>query len=222
MSPQGAFPGDPDDGFGLIETFRWSREQGYVLLEEHLGRLEHSAATLGFAFRREAVEGRLQSYAGDLQGSLHRVRLVLARDGAVAMSATVLDTQPTVAYRVAVAEPRHRSDDPWLQHKTTMRDRYEAPLAAVSARADEIVFLNERDELCEGARSNLFVRHGGEWLTPPLRCGLLPGTLRAKLLRTGEAREAVLHLHDLASATAWCLGNSVRGLVPSTLVDVRS
>lgn len=218
MSSQGAFPGGHDD-FGLIETFLWSREDGYALLAEHLARLEHSAAALGFSFTRQVVESRLHGYAGTLAQSPSRVRLVLARDGTLAMSATALGTVPTIAYRVAVAEPRHRSGDPWLQHKTTMRDRYEGPLAAVSGRADEIVFLNERGELCEGARSNLFVRRGDHWLTPPLACGLLPGTLRARMLRTGAAREAVLHLADLAAPTKWCLGNSVRGLVPSTMVE---
>jgi branched-subunit amino acid aminotransferase/4-amino-4-deoxychorismate lyase len=81
--------------------------------------------------------------------------------------------------------------------------------------ADEVLFLNERDELCESARCNLFVPKGGILLTPPLSSGLLPGTLRASLIAQGRAREAVLRLSELPGT--FLLGNSVRGLVQARL-----
>ena len=220
MSPEGPFPGAGERSFGLIETFRWSRQDGYALLAEHLARLEHSAGALGFAFGRGHIERRLVGFASDLKGSPARVRLVLTRGGSVAITASPLDDAPATSYRVAVVEPRHHRDDVWLRHKTTLRDRYEGPLAAAAASsgADEVLFLNEQEELCEGARSNVFVRRGGFMLTPPLASGVLPGTLRAKLLQTGAAREAVLHLRDLETAPEWFMGNSVRGLVSSRLI----
>jgi para-aminobenzoate synthetase/4-amino-4-deoxychorismate lyase len=48
-------------------------------------------------------------------------------------------------------------------------------------------------------------------LTPPLDCGLLPGTLRAELLERGEIAEAVLFPSDMERATEIWLINSVRG-----------
>ena len=82
--------------------------------------------------------------------------------------------------------------------------------------ADEVLFLNERDEVCEGARANVFLAREGVLLTPPLSSGLLPGTLRAHLLREGRAREAVLRLADFEGAEFY-MGNSVRGLVRGAL-----
>ena len=78
-----------------------------------------------------------------------------------------------------------------------------------------MLFLNDRGELTEGSRTNLFVERGGRLLTPPVSCGLLNGTLRQELLdtRPGEVVEAVLRPEDLASAERIYLGNSVRGLV---------
>ena len=220
MPSQGAFPGAGDRAFGLIETLKWSREDGYVLFQEHMRRLGHSAETLAFAFPRDLIERRLADFATGLSDSPSRVRMVLLQNGSVELSASPLGIVPTLFYRVVLAEPRHRSDDPWLRHKTTMRDRYERPLAAAvaSAKADEVVFLNERDELCEGARSNIFVRRDGQLLTPPLSCGLLPGTLRVHLLASGQAKEAVLHVPDLAAPAEWYMGNSVRNLVPASLI----
>ena len=60
-----------------------------------------------------------------------------------------------------------------------------------------MVFLNERDEVCEGARTNIFVERDGALVTPPVSCGLLPGVFRANLLATGRAREKILRLDDL-------------------------
>ncbi len=218
MSAQGSVSGAADRKFGLIETCRWSRQGGYDYRSEHMARLKVSAGALGFVFLRDLVERQLTDFVVDLETSPARVRLVLSRDGSVDLSAASLAGPPTDTYRMALAEPRHQSTDPWLRHKTTMRDRYEHPLAAVAGYADEILFVNERDELCEGARSNLFVRRDGHLLTPHLSCGLLPGTLRAHLLARGVAREAVLRLPDLAAATECYLGNSVRGLVKATPV----
>ncbi|WP_330082818.1 aminotransferase class IV [Methylocystis iwaonis] len=143
-----------------------------------------------------------------------RVRLVLSRDGSIETSATPIDPiPPETIWRVALAERRFSSADPLLRHKTTRRALYEESLAEAVKRhgADEVLFLNERDELCESARCSLFVPSGDILLTPPLSSGLLAGTLRASLIAEGRAREAVLRLDDLGDE--FYLGNSVRGLV---------
>jgi para-aminobenzoate synthetase/4-amino-4-deoxychorismate lyase len=76
------------------------------------------------------------------------------------------------------------------------------------------VYLNERGELAEGSRTNIFIDRGdGVLVTPPLPAGLLPGVLRAELLAGGRAIESVLTLHDLEGAHVVYLGNSVRGLL---------
>jgi 4-amino-4-deoxychorismate lyase len=149
-----------------------------------------------------------------------RVRLVLARDGSVETSATPIEAVPEgTVWRVTFAKRRFSSADPLLRHKTTRRALYEDELARAVAEkgADEVLFLNERDELCESARCNLFVEDGDHLLTPPLSSGLLPGTLRAHVLATGRAKEAVLRLTQLADG--FYLGNSVRGLVRARLLD---
>jgi para-aminobenzoate synthetase/4-amino-4-deoxychorismate lyase len=76
-----------------------------------------------------------------------------------------------------------------------------------------VLYLNERGELAEGSRTNVFVEKDGTLLTPPLSSGLLPGVLRSELIATGKATEAVLTQVDLASAKTVYVGNSVRGLV---------
>jgi branched-subunit amino acid aminotransferase/4-amino-4-deoxychorismate lyase len=152
------------------------------------------------------------------QAEALRVRLVLSRDGAIeAASAPFVADPPEKIWRVALAPIRFDSRDPLLRHKTTRRALYEEALAA--SGADEVIFLNERDELCEGARTNLFVPREGLLLTPPLSSGLLPGVLRASLLAEGRARESLLRLADLDAGLF--LGNSLRGLLPARLASSR-
>jgi 4-amino-4-deoxychorismate lyase len=219
MSDQGALSDGRENEFGLIETLLWTRDEGFGLLAEHLARLAASSAALGFAHDEARVRDALNAaVAGTSNG---RVRLVLARDGTIETSATPIEPiPPDTVWRVAVAKRRFSSADPLLRHKTTRRALYEDALGEAAQRdgADEVLFQNEREELCEAARCNLFAPEGETLLTPPLSCGLLPGTLRAALIAQGRARESILRLEDI-SRSEFFLGNSVRGLVRARLVD---
>lgn len=214
MPDQSPIPERGDEQFGLIETLLWTKEGGYALLDEHLARLAASSATLGFAFDAEAITNALAKLADAPRHGLLRVRLVLSRGGEMETSVTPIEAiPPTTIWRVALAQKRFCASDPMLRHKTTRRALYEDALEQAMERdgADEVLFLNERDEICEGARVNVFVPRGDLLLTPPLSSGLLPGTLRANLIVNGRARESVLRLNDLPEQ--FYVGNSVRGLV---------
>ena len=101
-----------------------------------------------------------------------------------------------------------------MRHKTTRRQLYEQEYKeALRKGYDEVLFLNERDEVTEGAISNVFIEKDGQWFTPPVRCGLLPGIYRRHLLETKPgAGEKILRLEDLAAADAVYISNAVRGL----------
>jgi 4-amino-4-deoxychorismate lyase len=229
MSDQGEIPHgqsvDLKRDFDLIETMRWTRADAFYLLDEHVARLETSAASLGFRFNASEMRGALAAVVAGPQADVLRVRLTLRRDGAMAASAVAIELPAAGAvWRVALAPTRLDSADPLLRHKTTRRAVYEDALSAAQAHygANEVIFRNERDELCEGALCNLFVADGDTLLTPPLACGLLPGVLRAHLLKSGRGIEAVLRLPDLSSQRPLFMGNSVRGLVAAQLIGPSS
>jgi branched-subunit amino acid aminotransferase/4-amino-4-deoxychorismate lyase len=109
----------------------------------------------------------------------------------------------------AISPERTDSRDMFLRHKTNWRELYDSEAKRLGA--DEVIFLNQRGELTEGARSNIFIKRDGILLTPPLEAGLLDGRLRAELLAQGTAREAKLTWDDLAGEVYF--GNSLRGLI---------
>ncbi len=209
---------DPVRDFQLIETMLYEPPQGYVLLERHLDRLAESAAFFRYPCDTEAVRSTLQAYARDLSDEPYRVRLLLFRDGHTEIMSTALPTDtPMTEMRYVISEHATASGDVFLYHKTTERTLYDGEWARMHDMygADEVVFLNERGEITEGSRTNIFVLIDGVLLTPELTCGVLPGTFRADLIAKGKAREAVLTLADLARADEVYLGNSVRGLLPA-------
>lgn len=100
---------------------------------------------------------------------------------------------------VAIVAPEPvDSGDVFLYHQTTHRPVHQRALAAArAAGADEALLCNERGEVTETAMGNLAVRIDGALWTPPLRCGLLPGVMRAELLERRQVAERVLTLDDL-------------------------
>ena len=147
-----------------------------------------------------------------------RVRLTLDKAGALDVQAVAFDGAAPEVRVAAPAEQPIDSRDVLRRHKTTVRPLYDAALRSLPADSPvfDLVFLNERGEVAEGARSNVFVERDGVLLTPPLDSGALPGVLRASLLASGKAREAVLWPEDLAEG--FWLGNALRGLVRVTLL----
>ena len=198
--------------FDLIETLLWS--DGYTLLPLHLDRLRLSCEYFDRPFDSAEIEARLHALAATFAPlSRHRVRLTLGPRGQIALTSSPLAPSPTEC-RVTIAHERTTSTDVFLRHKTTHRPLYDRLFAAAQQSGfDEVLFRNQRDEVTEGAISNIFVRIEGRLYTPPLACGVLPGVFRRHLLEAvPRAEERILTLADLRAADELFLCNSVRGL----------
>jgi para-aminobenzoate synthetase/4-amino-4-deoxychorismate lyase len=189
----------------LIETLR--HDNGFVRLDNHLARLEKSAAAFGIAFDATVTRAALEAAISGVPGPL-RVRLALDQGGVPHVTTAPLPPNPPL-WRFAISPHAVQSGDVLQQHKTSWRDLYDDESARLGT--DEVVFLNERGEVAEGARSNIFVKRGDMLLTPALSAGVLPGILRAELLASGQACEATLMPDDLKGDLYF--GNSLRGLI---------
>jgi 4-amino-4-deoxychorismate lyase len=196
----------------LIETLRW--ENGaFPRLSGHMARMAAGAATLGRSFDPQAAEAALRAAAPN---GAARMRLTL--DAASRLEAEAAPLPPTrPEWRLGLAAAKLASDDPWLRLKTTRRAAYDAARAALPPHLDEYIFGNELAETCDGTITTLFFDAGEGLQTPPLRCGLLPGVLRAEMLETGRVTEAVLPLSALGDVRLW-VGNSLRGLIPARFI----
>jgi para-aminobenzoate synthetase/4-amino-4-deoxychorismate lyase len=206
-----------DPPFALIETLRWSPAEGYALLAEHLERLTQSARYFGYPCHAAKTRAVLDAHASHFDAP-RRVRLTLSEAGEIDLSDAPLPEASNTPLMAILSEDRVSSRDVFLYHKTTRRDFFERALAQ-HANVDEVLFHNEEGALTEGTRTNIFLKRGGTYLTPALECGLLAGTLRARLIAEGKAREARLTANDIRTdPDALHLGNSVRGLMKARLL----
>lgn len=199
----------------LIETLRYAPGEGLVRRPLHLARMERSAAALGLPFDRERGRATLDhAVRGCLTST--RVRLVLNEIGEFQAETELIPVSPSL-WRYAISPYRVHSADSIVPHKTSRRRMYDRERARLTAETgcDEVLFLNEKDELTEGSRSNIFIERDGRLFTPHLDCGLLDGCLRRELLDQRDCSEARLVRADLETADRVFLGNSLRGLIPA-------
>jgi para-aminobenzoate synthetase/4-amino-4-deoxychorismate lyase len=181
--------------FELFETMLV--EDGEVfLLDRHLDRLRKSAAYFGF------------EYSGfEIPVKTGKLKVTLSKDGRVKF-VTSPNTDKKDLLRVTLATKPINSSDRFLFHKTTRRDIY----------SDDVILWNERGEITESGIANVVARIDGELVTPPVSCGLLPGTFRAHLLDRGEIKERVITIEELKNASEIYLINSVRKWMKAELV----
>ncbi|MBT5520954.1 MAG: aminodeoxychorismate synthase component I, partial [Rhodospirillales bacterium] len=188
---------------GLIETMR-GVDGTVPLLDHHRARLHGSAASLGIVLDEGAIWDAVAEHAAG-RSDERRIRLQLNADSTWRVESSPLgnpsDSLPVVPV-VIIGSERVQSTDPLLAHKTTRRamfDRARLALADIEGGFDVLLF-NERDELCEGAISNVFLMLDGQLVTPDLACGLLPGVMRARVMIEKGAVERVLYEGDVRRA----------------------
>lgn len=205
--------------FELIETMRLE-PHGVTLFTQHVARLQRSARALGWRVPSAAeVQACIDAVlAQQTVPDPIRLRLTLNAQGQLNTSYSALELVQ-LPVKVALYPKPVDSKNPWLQHKTTARAVYNHALAeAKAAGLFDYVFCNEKGELTEGARSNVFIRQDNQWLTPPLSSGVLAGVQRSVLLVELNAREQVLYPADLKNAQQIIVCNALYGALNANFV----
>ena len=205
----------------LFETLRAGSDEGCRHRARHLARMAQSARYFGMPFDAALAHAALDSAcAGFAAGQLYRLRLSLDHNGRFTVHSAML---------AAISEPvglllsnqASAADALFLRHKTSIRARYDAAWREAEQQGGfDTLFFNQRGELTEGGRSNVFVRIDGRWVTPALSCGVLPGIMRAVLLASPEwqASEAIITREMLTSADALMVCNALRGPLRACLL----
>jgi para-aminobenzoate synthetase/4-amino-4-deoxychorismate lyase len=204
-------PATPE--FEILETILWANKR-YVYREVHLDRMEDSALYFDYRIDRDAMAQTLKEYEQHLTSVPRaKVRVLLKPDGSFTMESHPFFSLPRNG-EIALSRTKTDSKDFFLYHKTTNRRFYNEQFQKAQELGFlDVIFLNEQNQLTEGAVHNLFIVKRGEILTPPARCGLLNGIYRKMLLKGfPRIREKALKIEDLRSADRIFLTNSVTGI----------
>ncbi|EQD02878.1 TPA: bifunctional anthranilate synthase component I family protein/aminotransferase class IV [Neisseria meningitidis] len=207
--------------FGIFETLRVENRQ-CALLDRHLCRLKTSAQALNLPLP-DGCENQIKQYIADLPDGAFRVKALLASDG-ISLSRAVLNHLAD-KQRVIISPTILPAQNYLRRFKTTHRALFDqAWQTAETQGAFDSLFFNSDGILLEGGRSNVFVKHRGQWLTPSLDLDILNGIMRQavldepqKYLQTNQVIETHITQKTLQEAEEIRLSNALRGVFAAAL-----
>lgn len=219
---------DPADrgfllGDGVFETMA-AKAGSVPELALHYARLQTGAALLRLPvpISQSALAAAIQDLTAANGLADAALRLTLTRGAgprgvlpAANATPTLLLTtsplpEPAPPARLVVSSLRRDETSPLSRIKSlNYLPSLLARLEAAEQGADEALLLNHAGRVAEASAASLFVCQQGQWMTPPVSEGALPGIRRAVLLAAGRIQEAPVNLADLYTAQALCLGNAL-------------
>ena len=178
-------------------------ENGEILLKsEHLSRLKTSCKKFGFIYNTELDE--ISSDKTEI------IRIVLSKNGEYTVTRS--EIKPNKTNKIIFSETKTNSSNEFLYHKTDNRYWYDNAMKKIkNDEVFDVIYTNEKDEITEGARSNIVISKDGKLYTPPISSGLLNGTYRQKIIH--KLNEKTLYKSDIINADKIYCINSVRGIV---------
>lgn len=195
--------------FSLIETILYDKSFKYLNL--HLKRLKESAEYFEYKFNKKKILLKLKEISYKLNEGKYKVRILLNRAGDIKLSYEKIN-DISEKLKITISKYRTDSNNIFYFHKTTNRDLYDSELKKARRQGFfDVIFLNERDDITEGAITNIYIRKNGIFYTPSLDCGLLNGIIRQIMIKKHKIKEKVLKLDDLKQADEIYISNSIIG-----------
>ena len=208
---KGAFVTQPPNQFEIFTSLLYENGKPF-LLKEHLERLKRSAEYFLFFYNVEKVEKELSKCFKALSDKKrYKIKVSLNKFDKITVKATELTSSSVNAARVVISPIKIDEQNRFQYFKTTNRAIYDSELLKHRQEGfDEVLFLNQQDNLAEGAITNIFIYADGRWKTPPLSSGILNGVYRNYFMKNHSVVEEILSLSDLKKADKIILTNAVR------------
>ena len=169
---------EPFDYFEIFETMRYENG-GIIFLDEHLARMKSAADYFLFKFNEKKIRKQIEkSIVTLIRKQIKKIRLALKKWGEIRIDESDISMLPKNV-SVIISQNKINSQDKFRHFKTTNRKLYDEEYSRYSSKGFyEVLYLNEKDELAEGSRANIFLRKADSWYTPSLESGALPGIYR--------------------------------------------
>jgi len=207
---------------GLFETIRVEHGQA-CHLEHHLKRFEQSSFTLGIPFDRKKALDLVHGACESLNNThlVYRMRLELSSQSQLSVAIHPTNPLPASiellwAQDLFDHDVTSNSKNPWFNHKVSERAIYDDAWRKAEQKGSfDALFVNELGYVTEGGRTNLFIKKNGQWQTPPLDAGCLPGVMRSLILKDPlwNAIEINITPEDVLSAEEIIFCNALRGII---------
>ena len=217
-------------GYGLFETIRC--ENGIpVFFEDHYKRLTHSAKEIGMPFPVEEAEVKewIKNVRNANALENARIKIIISKrledKFNVVIIPAALEKLPLSYFLISwILHRDSRSIS--FRHKTTSRgDSYVAYRYAQENSFNDALYLNDKNELVECTRANIFLVMEDKIITPLLESGILSGVTRTKVLELAkenniQIEEKNVHSLYLSKAKEVFITNAIIGIMPVSRIKL--
>jgi branched-chain amino acid aminotransferase len=210
----------PDDslyrGDGVFEVIRLYRGRPFAL-DQHLDRLERSAAAIELPVPRDSLETEISALLERNGGEDAQLRLLLTRGGRrIALIEPLADWGETVRLATITYEPSViLTGVKSLSYGANMQ----ATRLAKERGADEALLVRTNGIVLEAPTSTIFWHSAGALRTPSLETGILDSITRRMLVGALDVVEGELDLDDVLGASEAFLASTTREVQPVSAID---
>ncbi|MFZ1288860.1 MAG: bifunctional anthranilate synthase component I family protein/class IV aminotransferase [Melioribacteraceae bacterium] len=206
---KGKFISNKPKYFELLETMLFENGK-YFLLNLHVQRLKTSAEYFLFKFDEVKINAELNNILKEFKKEKkYKIRLLLNKWGIVKIDFEEIKNKIN-SVKVILSNQKRCNEEKFIFNKTTLRP-WDNELNKYKQKGfDEVLFVNEKNEILEGAITNIIIEKKGKLYTPHIKLGILNGCYRSYLLSNKKCEEKILTISDLKNADKIVLCNSVR------------
>ncbi|MCU0415164.1 MAG: aminodeoxychorismate synthase component I [Ignavibacteriaceae bacterium] len=202
---------EPLDYFEIFETMRY--ENGEIkFLDDHLARMKSAADYFLFKFNEKKIRKQLVKTIAEVDKQKpKRIKLSLTKWGIKIDVSDISKLMKNIS--IVISHNKIDSTDKFRYFKTTNRKLYDDEYAVYNSKGFyEVLYLNEKDEIAEGSRTNIFIRKDNSWFSPSSHSGALPGVYRNYFINNHpNVAEKNIRVDELISADELILTNALRG-----------
>lgn len=213
-----------DDGFnfglGAFETIKISNGGKAILLKQHIERLKNTLNIL--KIEKDISLDKIYDFISSNKLDNVAFKVLVTSKNVIFSTRSIPYNKECYkrGFNVYFSEYRRNSKSLLTYHKTlNYGENILEKRNAFTLGFDEPLFLNERDEITEGATTNIFFIKENEIYTPKICSGLLNGILRQWVVDNFKVHEGVYTLEDLKVSDEIFLTNSLMGIMKVNKIE---
>ena len=204
-------------GLGLFETILLYKGKP-IFLDEHLARINKSIEDLALnidKLEKDEVFQYLDNNKNTLEYEV--LKIVLSEKNRIFLKREYTYTEKDYqkGFSLNISKVRRNESSIFTFHKTlNYGDNILEKRKSKKLGYDEPIFLNSKNQITEGATSNIFVVVEDKIYAPKLSCGLLNGIVRQYIISNYDVTEKEIDIEFLNNADEIFLTNSLFGIMP--------
>lgn len=209
-------------GLGLFETIHVYQTKA-LFIDEHIERINSSIDNLRLnidKLKKEEIINYLEDNRSEKKDRVLKIilsdknRIFLERDY------NYTEEQYKLGFKLNIASIKRNENSIFTYHKSlNYAENIYEKRKSIKLGYDEPLFLNSKNQVCEGATSNIFFIKNGEIYTSKLEAGLLNGIIRQYIIKNFDVKEINIKYEDLKNFEECFITNSLLGIMPVNSIE---